>query len=179
MRKHLLTTLLFLITSLSFAQYKAVFDDAILVVLDVQPQFYSDNTEQQAAEMVENINQLVINYPQDRIIYTQASGKILELSLFKITTTEIPPTEMDPQLVVSGNHVFSKTHGNALEEDAIMEHLSSLTQKKLVLTGLMAEECVYQTAIGAIKEGFEVYLVEDAILSTSEDAKDKYLEKMK
>lgn len=48
----------------------------------------------------------------------------------------------------------------------------------LLLSGLMAEQCVYHTAIGALKEGYSVYLIADAVMGSTPKKKEKALKKL-
>ncbi|WP_305045547.1 isochorismatase family protein [Geoalkalibacter sp.] len=50
-------------------------------------------------------------------------------------------------------------------EPSFVEHLKSLGRRQVIVTGMEAHVCVYQTVLGLLKEGFEVHLVRDAIMS--------------
>jgi len=46
------------------------------------------------------------------------------------------------------------------------------TGKRLVIAGIATDGCVLQTVLGALREGYEVYLVVDAVASPSKEAHD-------
>lgn len=49
--------------------------------------------------------------------------------------------------------------------DAFMEQLQATGRKQILLTGIETHICVYQTAIDLLKQGYEVYVVTDAVSS--------------
>lgn len=54
-------------------------------------------------------------------------------------------------------------------EASFVEHLKALGRRQLILTGMEAHVCVYQTVVGLLKEGFAVHLVRDAIMSRGKE----------
>ncbi|MBU1719052.1 MAG: isochorismatase family protein [Bacteroidetes bacterium] len=48
----------------------------------------------------------------------------------------------------------------------------------IVIFGLLAEKCLYKTAPGGMKKGFEVFEVPDAIVGKTPESKEKAIRKM-
>jgi nicotinamidase-related amidase len=48
-------------------------------------------------------------------------------------------------------------------EPAFREALAALDRRQIVLAGIEAHVCVYQTARGLLERGYEVHLISDAI----------------
>ena len=61
--------------------------------------------------------------------------------------------------------VFEKVTFNALEADGVLEKIKSYGRKQIVICGIETHICVHQTAAALLREGFEVYVVEDACAS--------------
>ena len=59
--------------------------------------------------------------------------------------------------------VFPKNTFSALADDAVPAALRAARIEHLLLIGLETPICVYQTALGALAEGFQVTLLSDAI----------------
>jgi len=69
--------------------------------------------------------------------------------------------------------ILQKMHFSALKENKIKQHLAELKRKQIILVGTEAHVCVFQTAVNLLSEGYQVYLVEEAV--GSRKAKDKAL----
>lgn len=63
---------------------------------------------------------------------------------------------------------FEKTYFSVVKEDVFVETLRSYNKTQIILFGIEAHICVYQTAMDLLKEGYDVYLVKDACKSRKE-----------
>ena len=63
---------------------------------------------------------------------------------------------------------IEKTSFSALREDGFVEKLASYGKKQIILCGIEAHICVYQTCLELIEKGYEVYVVKDASSSRQE-----------
>ena len=63
---------------------------------------------------------------------------------------------------------IEKTSFSAFKEDEVKKYLS---QKQIVIYGIETHICVLQTALDLLKEGYEVFVVQDACGSRSEENK--------
>lgn len=61
--------------------------------------------------------------------------------------------------------IREKTYFNALLEEGMLDKIKSYGKKQIVIMGIEAHICVYQTALALKEEGFEVYVVKDACAS--------------
>jgi len=93
-----------------------------------------------------------------------AKGSVLADPLFSQITDVFP--EVTP---------VDRTSTNAWSDPNLRSAVDATGRKKLVMAGLWTEVCLAQTAISALKDGFEVYFVSDAsggvTKETHEDAK--------
>ncbi|HDR46424.1 MAG TPA: isochorismatase family protein, partial [Geoalkalibacter subterraneus] len=53
-------------------------------------------------------------------------------------------------------------------EPSFIEHMNSLGRRQAIVVGMEAHVCVYQTVLGLLREGFDVHLVRDSIMSRGE-----------
>jgi isochorismate hydrolase len=60
---------------------------------------------------------------------------------------------------------FDKTRFSCFGADKLPEHLKQINKKQIILTGIEAHICVLQSALELITEGYEVFVVTDAIAS--------------
>jgi len=65
--------------------------------------------------------------------------------------------------------VFEKTAFSALKDDGFLEKLKSYNKKQIIIGGIEAHICVYQTVADLTENGFEVYVVKDACASRKKD----------
>lgn len=65
---------------------------------------------------------------------------------------------------------YDRTSINAWEDQQFYEAVRKTGRKKLIMTALWTEACLTFPVIDALKEGFEVYAVADAVGGTSLEA---------
>lgn len=70
---------------------------------------------------------------------------------------------------------FEKTHFCAILEENILNKINSTAKKQIVLFGIEAHICVFQTAIGLKEKGYEVFVVSDCSYSRNDKEKDEAL----
>lgn len=63
------------------------------------------------------------------------------------------------------DNVFEKTSFSAIAESNIAQKIANIAPKHIVLFGIEAHICVYQTALSLLEEGYDVYMVTDASAS--------------
>lgn len=62
-------------------------------------------------------------------------------------------------------HPMEKTAFNALMEPGYAETIKSLGKKQVIICGIEAHICVYQTAAKLLEEGYEVFVLKDLCAS--------------
>ena len=78
-----------------------------------------------------------------------------------------------------GNDTFTKVHFSCMQEPGFLTSLKAQNKKQLVLIGIEAHVCVLQTALDMKEQGFEVYVVVDAVSSRHENDLKYGLKRMK
>lgn len=70
---------------------------------------------------------------------------------------------------VANDHLLlEKFHFSLTKEQHIMQSIEALGKKQLVLAGAESHICLFQSAIGLMDAGYEVFVVSDAISARSE-----------
>jgi len=85
-----------------------------------------------------------------------------------------------PQLrkVLADHPTYDRTTINAWEDTAFREAVQATGRRKLIMTALWTEACLTFPALDALKEGYEVYVVVDAVGGTSLAAHDAGLRRI-
>lgn len=59
-------------------------------------------------------------------------------------------------------YVYEKTDFSALNNEDVLKKLETLGKKQVILFGIEAHICVFQTSKALIEKGYEVFLIKDA-----------------
>lgn len=92
-----------------------------------------------------------------------------------LTTVNVTSGHNQPMLrpitdVLSGVPIVDRTAINAWEDDDFVAAVKATGRKKLIMVALWTEVCLVFPALDALQEGFDVYVVVDAVGGTSEEA---------
>jgi nicotinamidase-related amidase len=100
------------------------------------------------------------------------------LSTVNVKTGRNAPTIHQLQDVLTGVETFDRTTINAWEDDEFVRAVKATGRKKLIMAALWTEACLTFPALDAMREGFEVYPVVDAVGGTSVEAHRAGLERI-
>lgn len=137
-----------------------VAEQAILVVVDVQGKLAT--LVQNSAGLSSSIQTLV------------KSASLFEMPLLWV---EQLPNKLGPTIAPISNLInelypsvkpIAKSSFGSLGCDEFCKQLDTCGRKQIVLTGIEAHVCVYQTAQALLAKGFEVFVVIDAVSSRTE-----------
>jgi len=144
--------------SIELGKFSLNMDDAVLVVIDIQeklvtampPQVYDRMraTTIMLAEAAQLLGIPVVTTEQ----YPQGIGH---------TVTELA--------AASGQGAIEKTSFGCCGEPAFIATLEKMGRRQVIVTGMEAHVCVYQTVLGLLATGYHVHLVRDAICSRHKD----------
>jgi nicotinamidase-related amidase len=165
---------------LSLTQNRLFAQQKYLMVLDIQEQFIKGKSHESSAQtIIDNVNDLIRNFDQDKIIYIKSTGKILVISLKGFSTDTMPTPDFDTRLNIVNDNIFIKVStGNAFNSERLINFLKSKDAKDIVIVGLLAEKCIYQTALGGKARGYDIYIVPEAIMGKSAKSKTKVFAKL-
>jgi nicotinamidase-related amidase len=90
-----------------------------------------------------------------------------------------PGSALDPKLDGTAGVYFNKEHGDAFSNSEFGSHLEALNLGNLIIAGVFAGGSVAATTRDAIKRGYKVTVISDAIAGANEEARDKALAELK
>ncbi|WP_321418563.1 hydrolase [uncultured Desulfobacter sp.] len=91
----------------------------------------------------------------------------------------IGPTIPEIAALLSDIQPISKMSFSSCRNDRFMQALSALNRKQILISGIEAHICVYQTAAELVDMGYEVQAVADAVSSRCLENKEIGLQRMK
>ena len=100
------------------------------------------------------------------------------LSTVNVKTGANAPTIHQLAEVLAGIDAFDRTTINAWEDEEFVTAVKATGRKKLIMTALWTEACLSFPALDALREGYEVYPVVDAVGGTSVEAHRAALERL-
>ncbi len=89
-----------------------------------------------------------------------------------------PGARLDDRLVVINDRYFPKKRGDAFSNPRLGAFLQSRDVRHVVLAGVYANACVRCTARGALKRGYRVTVLRDAVAAASDAKREAALRKM-
>lgn len=142
-------------------------DNTVLVVVDVQGKLA--RISHQSEHIIKNIGRMI------------RGAQILDIP---ILWTEQYPKGLGatvPELaeLLPDHKPLIKSHFSCCGDATFWQALTDLGRKQVMLTGIEAHVCVYQTARDLLAHNFEVEVVADAVSSRLAESKHVGLEKMK
>lgn len=153
--------------------------DKYIIVLDVQPQFYTDKKfDSSATVMVQNINALVEKFNPDKVVYVKSTGKALGVSYKGLSIDTLPAPKLDSNLKIVSQNIFTKISGDAFEVAELNDFINNNNINEIIIVGLLAEKCVYNTALGGKVRGYNIYIIPEAIIGKTLKRKEEAIKKM-
>ena len=139
-------------TNMSMAQSQ----NGVLLVIDIQ--------EKLSGVMPAGVRERVIE--QVGILLTAAESLCVPVALTEQYPKGLGPTESAlKQRLPDVAPIFEKTVFSAARVKALSQWLADSGRRQIYLTGMETHICVLQTAIDLLIEGYEVFVVEDAVSS--------------
>jgi nicotinamidase-related amidase len=100
------------------------------------------------------------------------------LSTVNVVANNQPPTLAELREVLSDLKEIDRTQINSWEDTEFRRAVEATGRKKLIMTALWTEVCLAYPTLDAIREGFEVFPVVDAVGGTSLEAHRAGLERI-
>lgn len=129
-------------------------NQAVLVVIDIQDRLVSAMPQKIYLRMRETVAMLA------------EAARLLGVPV--ITTEQYPKgighTVKELATACQGT-VIEKVSFGCCGEPAFVDQIKSFARPQVILTGMEAHVCVYQTVLGLLESGHHVHLVRDAICS--------------
>jgi len=138
-----------------------------LIVIDVQMGLFErDNPMYEAEQVLKNINILIRDARQAGVpvIFVQHAN---DNTLVRGSHEWQLHPEIKP---LKGEVIIYKLEGDAFIDTNLKDELAKRNVNRLVVTGMLTQQCVKATSLGALKRGYQVYLVSDGHSNFSVDA---------
>ena len=128
-------------------------DNAVLVVVDVQGKLAQLMSDKET--VFANIQRMI------------RGAQVLSLPILWVEQMpdKLGPTIADIAGLMGDLKPIAKTSFSCAGNPVFMESLKQLGRKKVLVVGIEAHVCVYQTAVELVAKGYSVEVVEDAIAS--------------
>jgi len=143
--------------------------NAALVVIDFQP------------SQVETVRSIERDLLVDNIVSVARLAKAFELPIV-LSTINVAngqgPTIAELKTVMPTSEEIDRTEINSWENAEFRDAVERTGRKKLIMAALWTEVCLAFPALDALREGFEVYPVVDAVGGTSVEAHHAGLERI-
>jgi nicotinamidase-related amidase len=133
--------------------------NSALIIIDYQPVQVTSVASMDRRELVANI----VAVAKIAKLYNVP----VVLSTVNVKTGRNEPTIRQLQEILTGVTAFDRTSINAWEDVEFLRAVKTTGRKKLIMAALWTEACLTFPALDALKEGYEVYPVVDAVGGTS------------
>jgi nicotinamidase-related amidase len=144
--------------------------NATLLIIDYQPVQVSSIRSMDHKLLVDNI----VRVAKTGIAY----GLPMVVSTVNVKTGMNKPMIPELQTVLPGVEPLDRTTINAWEDAEFNKAVKATGRKKLIIAALWTEACLSFPTLDAIREGYEVYPVVDAVGGTSVEAHRAALERI-
>ena len=140
--------------------------DSVLLVVDVQEKLF--RVMYQKEQLADNLQRLIKGI------------QVLEVPV--LVTEQYPrglgPTIPEISKLLPDSRPMAKVSFSCCGDEAFLQAFKQLRRKQVLIAGIESHVCVYQTAADLLAAGYEVYVVNDAISSRTEQNKDTGIKMM-
>src|ERR1700756_3939719 len=144
--------------------------NSVLAVIDYQPSQFAGVNSMDRELLLENI------------VSTVKTAKAFHLpivhSTINVATGRGQPTVPELAELLTDDPPVDRTTTNAWEDAEFLAAVRATGRRKLILCALWTEICMAFPALDALREGYDVYPVVDAIGGTSEEAHETGLQRV-
>ena len=145
-------------------------ENSALIVIDYQPVQVNSIASMDRQLLVNNI----VGTAQAAVAY----GLPIVHSTVNVRSGLNKPPIPQLRKVLADHPTYDRTTINSWEDTAFREAVQATGRRKLIMTALWTEACLTFPALDALKEGYEVYVVVDAVGGTSLAAHDAGLRRI-
>jgi nicotinamidase-related amidase len=144
--------------------------NSALILIDYQPPQVASIASMDHRTLVDNIVAVAK--------LAKAFGLPIVLSTVNVKSRGSERTIRQLAEVLAGIEEFDRTTINAWEDEEFVTAVKATGRKKLIMAALWTEACLTFPALDALREGYEVYPVVDAVGGTSVNAHQAALERL-
>jgi nicotinamidase-related amidase len=136
--------------------------NSVLVIIDYQPPQIFTTKSMDRQQMINNVVALTK--------IAKNFGLPIILTTVNVTNGTNPDTIPQLRSVIPDVRSYDRTTINSWEDEAVLDAIRATGRRKLIMAALWTEACLLFPALDAIREGYEVYPVIDALGGTSAES---------
>jgi nicotinamidase-related amidase len=144
--------------------------NAAMVLIDYQPSQFETVRSMDPALLLKNI--------VSTVKAAQAFGVPIVHSTVNVASGQVKPTVPELAELLKNNPPIDRTTVNSWEDPDFLKAVHATGRRKLIFCALWTEVCMAFAALDALREGYEVFPVVDAIAGTSVEAHRAGLERV-
>lgn len=145
-------------------------ENSVVVIVDIQQRL--------AQAMPDGVRTRVIE--QVSILLTAANVLSVPVMVTEQYPKGLGPTETDITTMLNSDvPVIEKTCFSCVQSAPFNQHLEQIGRNKVILTGMESHICILQTALDLLGQGYQVYVLEDAVSSRSKANQYNALQRMR
>ena len=137
-------------------------ENAAFVIIDYQPE--------QLAAVGSMDHDLLLKNAVSTVRTVKTFGVPVVHSTVNVASGQVGPTLPELAELLEDDPPLDRTTVNSWEDTEFVQAVHATERRKLILCALWTEVCMAFTALDALREGYEVYPVVDAIGGTSPEA---------
>ncbi|WP_159722247.1 hydrolase [Enterococcus sp. CSURQ0835] len=145
-------------------------ENSVFVLIDYQPTQINSINSMDRHELIENITAVTG--------LMKAYDVPVILSTVNVATGRNQDTIPQLKALLENETSYDRTSINAWEDQDFYDAVVKTGRKKIIIAALWTEACLTFPALDALKEGYEVYPVVDAVGGTSKIAHETALRRM-
>jgi nicotinamidase-related amidase len=141
-------------------------ETSLLIVIDVQEKIFATMYEQKRVK--------------DNIIRMVGGAKTLKIPIIwtEQYSKGLGPTIPELRAALGGHTCYEKITFSCADDNQILKAVEKANPRDILLCGIEAHVCVYQTAADLIDRGNRVHLVSDAVMSRHKSNHEIALQRM-
>jgi len=159
-----------------------------LLVIDMQIDYIGEEAKfpiekSQIENLIITINKIIDEYHRKdySIIYLRRVFRKNDIGNFSRNYACLEGTfgvEIDPKINIVSQNIFDKYAPDSFSSNAFENYLTENRINELYLCGVMADECVYETALGGYNRNYKINYIANAVGSTSVKNIEKAIDKL-
>jgi len=185
-----ITFLVFQVTSVSTGIPININDrtETVLLAIDVQEGITGKDAresslKEQSSTFIPRLNEAIVLADSLKIpivyIQQQTDNWFINWADGYTLAEGAPGVDVDERVTILSGNFFTKPHSDSFSNPELDAFLDSHNTRTILITGLDIAECAGRTAKAALNRGYEVVVVEDAVISKTDEQKEESISELK
>lgn len=162
--------------------------ETVLFVVDIQEGITGNNAPpsahvDQSTDLIKKVNEVIVLADSLKIpivyIQQQTENWFANWATDYILATGSPGVAVDSRVKIMSGNFFTKRKSDAFSNLKLDPFLEAINARRIVITGLDIAACAGKTAQAALNRGYEVVVVEDAVISETAEKKNESITELK